>query len=51
MEHVSLERVVDAPVFSYPVYLIFARAMHTTELTQACEFLRSAVEKAQWGEW
>jgi len=51
LEQGSLERVVDAPEFSYPVYLIFARAMHTTELTQACEFLRSAVEKAQWGEW
>ncbi|KYZ87574.1 LysR family transcriptional regulator [Alcanivorax sp. KX64203] len=45
----TLERVADAPEFTYPVYLAYARGKHSPLLDQAFRVLRTvAGESSEW---
>ncbi|EKF73018.1 LysR family transcriptional regulator [Alcanivorax hongdengensis A-11-3] len=51
LEQGSLERVVDAPEFSYPVYLVCPKAKQSEDLLSALDQLRSTVKQADWRDW
>ena len=51
LEDGSLERVANAPEFSYPIFLVHARAKQSPELLKACDVLQEALRSTQWSEW
>ncbi|WP_455231284.1 LysR family transcriptional regulator [Geopseudomonas aromaticivorans] len=51
LERGLLERVTKAPVFSYPVYLVYNRERDSRELQQACELLREVSrQEKDWSQ-
>jgi len=47
-----LKRVEQAPEFSYPIYLVHARASESPALTKAIELLREiALDDYDWSRW
>jgi DNA-binding transcriptional LysR family regulator len=51
LDHGVLERVVQAPEFSYPVYVVYPRSSSRTGLQAALNILRQVVkEDADWSQ-
>jgi hypothetical protein len=52
LEEGVLKRVEQAPEFSYPVYLVHARASESPALLKAVELLREvALDDYDWSRW
>jgi DNA-binding transcriptional LysR family regulator len=46
-----MQRVKNAPEFSYPVFLVYSRERESPDLQQAFEVLRTLVkEEADWSQ-